>query len=31
MDLGEGEKYQKMSRRILYNIKPTELTLDAAQ
>jgi GNAT superfamily N-acetyltransferase len=29
LDLGPGEKYQKMSRRILYNIKPIELTIDA--
>lgn len=25
MNLGGGEKYQKMSRRILYNVKPVEL------
>jgi GNAT superfamily N-acetyltransferase len=27
MYLGKGEKYQKMSRRILYNVKPVELML----
>jgi GNAT superfamily N-acetyltransferase len=27
MDLGGGEKYARMTRRILYNVKPIELTL----